>query len=460
MRPIVAVLRLSALLPLGLMGISCAARSLENRGSGSSSELILVSDSKAHATIVIADGASEKVRRAAKDISDAIYESTGISIPIVEEKENVTGPRILVGMSGIVKSLGIEVPSGTGFHDEGFVIRRMGSDLVVAGNDEGPFKNTQDAATRFLNLALGADVYYGAPLGKVIPQHTTVSVEDVDVSERPVFAQRTFYNYLSSSKTDWSALDLFHHWHHWGGTAIEHRHIHGDIAPPDVYFRTHPEYYSEIRGKRSISEPEGWQLCTTNPDVIKLATELCRQKFDKDPGLQAASLSCNDGLGMCTCAECRKLDHPDPVSGGGRRMVVFANAVARELAKTHPGKFVAFYAYLHTLAPPADVTCDPNVIVVLADNLNCMFHTYTDRQCGLARDARLRLDAWKGIASEVLVYDYYGLYGGYIGLPFNNLNRIISAAEYLQREGAHGITCDGVYTPGPEGLRVYACFRA
>jgi len=179
-----------------------------------------------------------------------------------------------------------------------------------------------------------------------------------------------------------------------------------------------------MREKRSVSEPEGWQLCTTNLDAIELAVELCRQKFDKDPGLQAASLSCSDGLGMCTCAECRKLDYPDPVSGGGRRMVVFANTVARELAKTHPGKFVAFYAYLHTLAPPTDVTCDPNVIVVLADNQNCMFHTYTDRQCGLARDARLRLDA------------------------------------YLHRQGAHGITCDGVYTPGPEGLRVYTCLPA
>jgi len=74
-------------------------------------------------------------------------------------------------------------------------------------------------------------------------------------------------------------------WHHWGGTAIEHRHIHAIIAPPGVYFKTHPEYYSEIRGKRSISEPEGWQLCTTNPDVIELAVELCRQKFEEDPGL-------------------------------------------------------------------------------------------------------------------------------------------------------------------------------
>jgi len=451
---------LAALVPLGLLGISCAARPLAHPGKESSGRLTLVSDGQAHATIVIATGASAKVRTAAERIRDTIRASTGVAIPIAEEKDGVAGPRLLVGMSAIVRSLGVEVPAGTGFHDEGIVIQRVGADLVIAGNDDGPFTNTQDAATRFLELALGADVYYGAPLGKVVPRHTTVAIGDLHVRERPVSAQRTFYNYLSASGTDWSAMDLFHQWHHWGGTAIEHRHCHADIAPPDVYFASHPEYYCEIRGKRSITEPEGWQLCTTNPDVIRLAVELCRRKFDADPGLQAASLSCNDGLGMCTCAECRKLDYPDPVSGGGRRMVVFANAVARELAKTHPGKYVAFYAYLHTLAPPTDMKCDPNVIVVLADNLNCMFHPYTDRQCGLARDARLRLDAWMKIAAEVLVYDYYGLYGGYIGLPFSNLHRIIASAQYLRSRGVHGITCDGVYTPGPEGLRVYTCLRS
>lgn len=423
------------------------------------SDLVIVDKGRTEATIVLADNAPERTSVAAKYLRDNVMESTGVSLSIVKESDAVSGSRILIGDSGIVRSLGVKIPSGSGFHDEGIIIKRIGSDLIIAGNDDGPYKNTQDAVFRFLNIVVGAEFYYGAPLGKSVPKLTRISVGNLDISEHPVFAQRTFYNYLSSGTTDWSAMDEFHSWHHWGGTAIEHRHIHADIAPPDVYFKTHPEYYSEIRGKRSVTELEGWQLCTTNPDVIKLAVERCRRRFAADPNLQAASLSCNDCYGMCTCAECRKLDYPDPVSGGGRRMVTFANAVARELAKTNPGKYVAFYAYYHTLAPPVDMKCEPNVIVVLADSGNCMFHDYNDPNCGLARDARLRLDGWMKVASQVLVYDYYGLYGGYMGLPFLNIERTVANSHYLANKGAHGLTCDGVYTPGPEGLRVYASLR-
>jgi len=82
-------------------------------------------------------------------------------------------------------------------------------------------------------------------------------------------------------------------------------------------------------------------------------------------------------------------------------MATYANAVARELAKTHPGKYVSFYAYLHTVEPPMDMTLEPNVIVVLADSKNCMFHSFDDASCGLARDAHERLKRWSKIATRV-----------------------------------------------------------
>jgi hypothetical protein len=168
----------------------------------------------------------------------------------------------------------------------------------------------------------------------------------------------------------------------------------------------------------------------------------------------------NDGNGMCQCAECSKLDSPDPVSGGARRAVLFANTIAREIAKTHPGKGVSFYAYLSTLEPPLDMKCESNVVVVLADSSSCVFHSYTDPTCGLARDARLRLDAWKKICKEIVIYDYYGLYGDYMGVPFSNVSRAVHNARYGAKAGVEGFTYDATYVPGPQGLHYWTAMRA
>ncbi|MCC6444714.1 MAG: hypothetical protein IT210_14805 [Armatimonadetes bacterium] len=52
------------------------------------------------------------------------------------------------------------------------------------------------------------------------------------------------------------------------------------------------------------------------------------------------------------------------------------------------------------------------------------------------------------------------MYGGYMGLPFANVyRRTLQTARYLAARGAQGLTCGGVYTSGPEGLRNYAALR-
>jgi len=428
------------------------------QGNGLGKELVLASDTKPHAYIVVADEAAEKIQLAASDLQKTIQESTGALLPVIEESDWNEGPRILVGASKLVESVGIMVRNGIAFKDEQIIVRRVGTDMVIIGNDNGSFNGTQDAVICFLNNIMGAYYYYPGPLGKVVPKINILAVGDLSISEEPSFPSRGIGMYGRANGEQAARLKEWSRWNHSGGIHFEHRHSHMSIAPPKKYFKDHPEYYSEVRGERSVDR--GWQLCTTNPDVIKLAVEYCRRVLDARPYLIGASLSPNDGGGMCTCSECRKLDKPDPISGGARRIATFANAVARELAKTHPGKYVAFYAYLFTLEPPVDITLEPNVIVVLADSGNCMLHSYDDAECGLAQDAKLRLERWRQMATNIKYYDYYGLFGDYMGLPFCNISRTITNNTYLHSLNGLGLWYDAKFVPGPQGLYYWTAMRS
>jgi len=430
----------------------------EQPAQADASELVLVDRGVAHASIVVPANCSEKVLVAAKDIQDTFERSTGVSLSIVDEGRATSGTRLLVGSGPWLPSLKVTIPTGTRFHDEQIIVKRIGSDVVIAGNDDGPLVGTQDAAIRFLNVAVGADFYYASPLGQAVPKTGRSTVGEIDLTERPALAARAMAMYgLKKGDPQRVIEDQWRRWNHFGGIPFAHNHAHRIIAPPKVYFKDHPEYYSEVRGERSVSR--GWQLCTTNPEVIQLGVAYARNFLDERPSVIGASLSPNDGSGMCTCPECNKLDYPDPISRGARRMATYANAVARELAKTDPDKYVAFYAYLHTVEPPTDMKLEPNVIVVLADSRNCMFHSYDDASCGLARDARERLTRWSRIATTVKLYDYHGLHGEYAGLPFSNIHRLIANARVVQRIGGLGYYYDALFMPGPQGLHYWTALR-
>jgi len=115
------------------------------------------------------------------------------------------------------------------------------------------------------------------------------------------------------------------------------------VFPPSKYAKTHPEYYPLINGKRWIpSKGENhWRPCESNPDVLRLTVEYARKWFDTHPNIDSFSLGMDDISHLCGCANCRAMDpHPDSYEKHefSDRHYKFVNAVAREIAKTHPDR--------------------------------------------------------------------------------------------------------------------------
>ena len=106
--------------------------------SPSEASLTLVKNRAAQSTIVIADAATDGAKEAAGVLQSYIERITGAELPIYTEDEDIAGAQILVGHCEAVTALSITPPSGvtSQMNEEGFVIKRVGNDLAIAGNED------------------------------------------------------------------------------------------------------------------------------------------------------------------------------------------------------------------------------------------------------------------------------------------------------------------------------------
>ncbi len=147
------------------------------------------------------------------------------------------------------------------------------------------------------------------------------------------------------------------------GRRIAHGHNLTNTVPPKTYFDTHPEYYALVDGRRQPT-----QLCTSNPEVIRLSIEHITAYFDQHPEAMSYSLCPDDNKAFCECDACTALDtgqHESEDLGGypivTDRLMVYLNAVAQGIQDKHPGNMVTNYAYVNYSTPPLREKVDPPV---------------------------------------------------------------------------------------------------
>ena len=423
----------------------------------------LIEDGVGRFSIVVPSGESEKALEAANLLKEILEKSTGASVPIARESSGAGTVEIVVASEKVFPNpTPEEATKLTLNNQQWWSMKRDGNQIWLTGNDAGMRAGTRGAVVTFLEDVVGARFFHFGRNGQVIPESKSVVFSSPDKTIIPDSGYRALYPY-HQGKIDTTSRECTYErwirWTHQPGVPIQHMHNMENIAPPHTYFEKHPEYYSEIRGVRTVSDPDGWQLCTSNPDVVALAVEFCRRFLDSNPNQECVSISMNDSATFCECEKCRIDGGSDPVTSNARKAILFANAVAEQLVETHPDRKVAFYAYHSLVNPPDDVKCHPSVVVVFADSHACAMHSLGDPTCGLATDSLNRLRRWTDIAEHVVVYDYVGLTAGVSGVPHLNLERLSKNARLLKAMGVANITFDAMYVPGALGLHYYAAVR-
>lgn len=287
-------------------------------------------------------------------------------------------------------------------NEESFQVARVGKQLHLVG--------ATPTATAFAVYAfledLGCRWLMPGKIGEVLPQPAKLIWRGRPRTETPSFAWRQlWYAYGGPPET---AQD-FQAWllrNKAVSPDVAHRHNWLPTLPPATYFKTHPEYYSLFKGQRR----DDLQLCTSNPEVIRLVTQRVNEYFDQHPEATSYSLCADDNADFCECPSCTALDTGKKDREGRAivtdRIITFVNAIARGIQEKHPGHSVTTYAYLNYSTPPERVPIDPHVNIVFTASVYCSGHGVGDTNCPSRRTMKADLEGWTKLSKRVYVYEY------------------------------------------------------
>lgn len=361
----------------------------------------LVLEGKPRAAVILPDGASQVLQAAAEDLVRVIEKMSGARLPLVADEAQTSLPvRIRLGSSQAA-ALGIPL-DGVGL--EGHRVRRVRNRLVIAGvTDEG----TAHGIYTLLQDSLGVRWLMPGDMWEIVPRRKTVSVNFWGGARNPSFLYRVYSGvtdprWCARNRLTYDASRLPYY---------GHGHNLKNIIKPSLYGKKHPEYFAEIGGKRFVpasDSDERSQPCFTNPDVIRITVQAARAFFDSHPERTTFSLCTNDNMDYCTCAKCSALDAPprmyrnEPVHSDS--YFYFVSQVAKEVAKSHPDRYLACYAYWGTDSIPRRIRRLPeNVAIMLTQDTSQHFDP------AYRKEDRAILSRWTKVAAHVGKYDYYGL---------------------------------------------------
>lgn len=197
------------------------------------------------------------------------------------------------------------------------------------------------------------------------------------------------------------------------------------LLPPDKYFAEHPEYYSEIRGKRiatvgldwenvnaaleniqaALARPEeSGQLCMSNPATAEAIAQEIEERMKANPNANVWSVSQMDWSNNCTCDQCRALDEAEGTPAAS--LITGVNRVAELIEKNHPGVYIQTYAYTYTRRPPKTIRPRHNVIVQFC-SIECDFaRSFDDPESKINRAFVDDLLGWEKLGANILIYNY------------------------------------------------------
>ena len=322
--------------------------------------MVIYKDKKSAFNIVIKESPSADERAAATELQYHLKKIGGVEIAIGSDGQPSTTHEIILGRNSRLAELDLDEDWGQ-LGKEGYIIRTVGSKLVIAGNTE---RGTLNGVYAFLEDVVG--VRWLTPEVTYFPKRAQLPLKDVSIKYNPPFAFRQMINVNTTGRLGgkWAARNRVNNAYHIQPHTLFSvfcQGISGDDAQLQLedVFSEHPEYFSEIRGKRTWKYA---QLCFSNPDIEGILTEgLIRQIEDEDDILNLSSM---DGGRPCQCSTCRK--QYEELGNASSVFFGLLNRIAGNIEKQHPGVTIDTLAYHFTQRPPTGIVLKKNIRVMYA----------------------------------------------------------------------------------------------
>ena len=382
----------------------------------------LVVDRAPAATILLDPEPAERELQAAVELQDYICKVSGAVLPIAMSPTQA---------EGYVIRLSADL-SRTGASSECFRIAVDDERTTISGN--GPLA-VYYGVCDLLERALGVRWYLPGPLGEIVPKHETIVLPQLDVEQSPSFPMRWIGSGAWMLRNKQNRCD--------DGFLIYPGiyHTQNRVVPYRALFETHPEYFALVRGQRS-TDPQ-CKLCYGNPAVPRAAAAKLAQMTEDDPAIKLLSFSPTDGQLWCDCLRCQALDEEttERDRAKSRRSLLFYNAIAAQLRKTHPDARLLVGAYNVYNWPPADtsVRADPMLDVIITHYEDyCMAHPVPDPECPLNRRYVDLIDQWQSLGCGVYFYEYYWKVN-WFDLPWPIVHSIRADIPWYKQMGHKGV---------------------
>ncbi|MDX9979661.1 MAG: DUF4838 domain-containing protein [Lentisphaeria bacterium] len=406
-------------------------------------ELTLVEQGGSGYAIVRPAEATPSQVYAAEELRDFVARMTGVELPIRTDAEPLPERAILLGVTRHTAAvLGGEVDLAR-LGDDGFRIKSCPPHLVIAGSGvRGTLYGVYELLERY-----GGCRWY-ASFHSVIPKRESLTVPaDLDDTQVPAFVMREPF-WFDMFQGDFAARSRAN------GNQMRVTEKHGGkirfgaglfvhtfyrLMPPDEFFADHPEYFSEINGKRVADHA---QLCLSNPEVRRICTERLLEHIRRDPTAKLYSLSQNDWRGYCTCAECKALDEREGTPTAS--VIHFVNQVAAEVEKEFPDAWIETLAYQYTRTPPKTIRPRANVVPRLC-TIECDFSLPLDRSPH-PQNTRFveEIKGWSAETDKLYIWDYTTNFAHYLG-PHPNFACLQGNVQFFRDNHVVGLFEQGAY---------------
>ncbi|MBR4170907.1 MAG: DUF4838 domain-containing protein [Kiritimatiellae bacterium] len=384
--------------------------------------------------IVLPQKPSEAETYAAKELQQFTKRMTGVELPIAD--------KAVEGKSAIVFQNGKKDMSRDTFR---LVVQ--GKQLhVEAGSDSGILYGVYELLEKY-----GGCRWYSSWCEKV-PTVEIFSVPDrLNDTQKPAFLMREPFwtdmirnpDFACRNRVNGGEWMTFGKKH--GGTPYRYGgelhscHTFNLLCPPEKYFDSHPEYFSEIDGKR---RKDRTQLCLTNPDVLRIVTSNVLARIRKDPGAAFYGISQNDWYNYCTCPKCKEIDDREESHSG--TMIAFINQIAEAVEKEFPDVIVETLAYQYTRKPPKHIKPRANVMPCLC-TIECDF-SHAIPKSSYKENVKFLDDikGWGAICKQVYIWDYCTDFAHYTA-PFPNVLGLQDNLRFFRANQVNYIYEEGAY---------------
>lgn len=443
--------------------------------------LEIVKDGVSNYEILLAKDALPITFRAAQDLQLYVKKATGAQLPIRQGETVADRPAILVG-DGLVAKDFLD-----GVAPEGFRIKTVGRNLVIAGRDTAnwgaesvhwrgaPQAGTWHGVSQFLEQELGIRWFYPGEMGEYVPKTAGLTVKEQDFSDAPKMVLRNM-SYLYTNSTPPARQKEVNEWgrrNRKGWSLVwSASHVWLEYFKGETYFKDHPDWFALVNGRRLAHNVHGLQMCTTNPEALDEFARVIIKYAKENPGIMF-SLTPNDGGNFCECDRCRALDRQKYPNGQPiltDRIMTYANEIAARVCKVVPDQKFGLDAYSFYADPPTYVKLHPNIYIMNVKNDTARtYYSLADRTDHLQKQLipwRAMLPGFFAFYSHPEGYGNLDLPSGHaqvIGWTFENLNKV-DAKGFMMNMGDsfvgaglnHYLYLRMTWNPGADFKAVYA----